>query len=143
MSDLLRTPRAQSITATDPQFERAWAEYGLQTAVMQAQQAKAFYGTQLVIQLYRETKITVKEAIDIMVKIDPTTEYGPPYDEMFRQFNVDLMADLYDIVMKALRLGAGGILREIDRTLYLPPVPPTQPGLFTRILIGITGEAQR
>lgn len=140
MSQLIASPRPHAIVATAPQLERVIAEYELQTAVMQAEQAATYYGTQLVIQLYRQGKLSVKEAIDFMVAIDPTTEYGSPYDEMWRQFNVDLMTDMYDMVMKALRLGSRNILQEIDRTLYLPPVPPKRPGLFARIVAAVVGE---
>lgn len=143
MPSSLAPSQPRFLVASEPHLERAITEYMLQTAVMQAQEEKSFYGARLIVELYRQGKLSVEEAMDLMMSVDPTTEFGEPFDQMRRQFNIDLMTNMFDSVMKVLQIGSRNIAIEIARSLYLPPLPPRQPGLFARILAAILGEEER
>lgn len=141
MNGLQTAYRPAQITPTDDQLARVVDEYQLQTGVAGAQHAKSTYCMRLVIDLRKHAYLTAREAMDWLVILDSTVEYPAPYDEMWRQFRDELFSDLFNDVLVANRLAAKNILREVDRELYIPPVPPKRPGLMARLLAAITGRS--
>lgn len=140
MDNLATRLRPVQILPTSDQLARVVDEYELQTAVAGAEHAKGQYCMRLVADLNKHGYLTTRETMDWLVALDTTVDYPAPYDEMWRQFRDNLFGDLYDFMLKANRLAAKNILMEIDRTLYLPPIPPKRPGLMARLLAALTGQ---
>lgn len=139
MNSLQVPTRPATFVPTSDQLTRVADEYALQTEVAGAQHAKSTYCMRLVIDLNKHAYLTTREAMDWLVLLDTTVEYPPPYDEMWRQFRDNLFSDLFNDMLMANRLAARNILREIDRELYLPPIPPKRPGLMARLLAALKG----
>jgi len=141
MNDVQTRYRPSQIEPATDQLVRVVDEYALQTEVAGAQHAKSVYCMRLIVDLNKHAYLTTREAMDWLVLLDTTVEYPTPYDEMWRQFRDNLFSDFYDFMLKANRLAAKNILLEVDRTLYMPPIPPKRPGLMTRLLAALTGRS--
>jgi len=138
MYDLQARARPGVLTFTSDQLMRVINEYELQTAVSEAQSDKSAYCMRLLAELHQLGYINSKQTMDWIVALDTTVEYPAPYGDMWRQFRHSFIESFLDTMLKANRIAAKNIVMEVDRSLYLPPLPPKQPGLIARLLAAIT-----
>lgn len=140
MLDLAPRARPDSLTFTSAQLKRVIDEYELQVSVVEAQHAKTIYCYRLIAELHQRSFITARQTMDWMVMLDQTVDYGPPYRDLWNQYSMRFISDYLDVMLKLDRIAAMRLAEEVDRTLYLPPIPPEKPGLITRIFAAILGR---
>lgn len=140
MREIQASGSPRHLSFTSDQLSRVIDEYGLQVSVSEAQHEKSLYCYRLLGELYQHGYLTARKTTDWILALDVTTKYPAPYDELWRQFVENMISDLFDTVLKANRVSARRIFDEMHRSLYLPPIPPREPGLFERLLVAMTGS---
>lgn len=120
-------------------LKRAIKEYGLQTTVIKIQSAKTVYAMQQLSELHEYGALSKKTTLEFLVALDQTVTFPDPMKQIWAESLREQTLMYVDQMHKLLRIGAKNIAIEVDRTLYLPELPPHNPGLFVRILRAITG----
>lgn len=129
----------ERLSFTSENLQLVLQEYNLQVAVQKATRAKTAFGLQQIAELHAVGALTKKQTFRLLVSLDVTAEFQPPYDTIWAEAMRQQVLEFIDHIHKAVRLGAGGIAEEIARTLYILPEPPPKPGLLERIMNAIMG----
>ena len=129
----------ERLSFTSENLQLVLQEYNLQVAVQEATRAKAAFGLQQIAELHEVGALTKNQTYRLLVSLDVTAEFPPPYDTIWADAMRQQILEFIDHIHKAVRLGAGGIAEEIARTLYILPEPPPKPGLLERIMNAIMG----